>query len=169
MANYNLNFNRSLQIFPAPAISLLWDGKSLFLTCTGTSLLLGWVITFSLSLWSPSLLSHNLLASFCRRELIFPGFQENVCFPVSQDTGNLSHVVCFGRQGEMGMRIPSAAAHGNNVTFRNYLKGLNFIFQSHPEKCRFSLGKKKTSWGDLRLVSFINFDSRQMELSVQKS
>lgn len=56
VANYNLNFSRSLQIFPAPATSLQWDGKSLFLTCTGTSVLLGWVIIFSLSLWCSSLL-----------------------------------------------------------------------------------------------------------------
>lgn len=41
----------------------------------------------------------------------------------------------------MGMRIPSAAVHGNNVAFRNYLKGMSFIFQRHPEKCIFSLKK----------------------------
>lgn len=41
----------------------------------------------------------------------------------------------------MGMRILSAAAHGNNITVRNYLKGLSFLFQRHPEKCRFSLKK----------------------------
>lgn len=41
----------------------------------------------------------------------------------------------------MGMRIPSPAAHGNVITFRNYLKGLSFIFQRHPEKHSFSLKK----------------------------
>lgn len=47
----------------------------------------------------------------------------------------------------MGMRIPSAAAHDNDTSFRNYLKELSFIFQRHPEKCRFSLKKKLLKGG----------------------
>lgn len=71
----------------------------------------------------------------------------------------------------MGMRFPSAAVHGKNISFRIYLKGLSFIFQRHPEKCVLSLKKilNQLKGGNLWLVSCITLDSRQVKLSLQRS